>query len=410
MKTCELWTLNTCDAEQFRKVTTSDVNCAFVDSTTSCVFQMLCLCVVVLVPSASLAVDPVLHTVSTTRQAAAHSDAGIRNGNLIVAPIPFSNDTIGSGLTLGAGYLFKNEGSRPSAVGLAYVRTSNGTSILGAAGNVVFENNRWSLGLGAVDGNINYDLPILGGAEVPLSQSVTGGGARLEYGFNDEFQVGFSLGYGQSKITIDSDTINNLPANLQPDLDIDLARLTIDVRYDNRNDTFYPTDGYFTSFDLSYAEVEDDLFDGKIGLSDRNYLKGIAKANIYKGLTSTGVLAGSAVLCGTQREAPFFDSCGVGFVDGLRGFSSLGALEEWSLSAQIEFRQRLGKRIGVVAFAGAGAGGDGLDSLSFDNGGAALGAGVRYRLSKKFGLDYSVDYAVNDQGEGFLYLYLGNRF
>ena len=367
-------------------------------------------CVLCLAPSVSYAIDPALNTASTTRKAVAHSDAGIRNGNLIIAPIPFSNDAIGSGLTLGAGYLFNNEGSRPSAIGLGYVRTNNGTNIIGAAGNIVFENNKWSLGLGAVDGDINYDLPILGGTEVPLSQSVTGGGARLEYGFSDEFQIGFSVGYGESVITIDSDTINNLPPVLQPDLDIDLTRVTFDIRYDKRNDSFYPTDGFFTSFDLSFAEVEDKLFNGAVGLSDRNYLKGLAKANIYRGITSTGVLAASTVLCGAQEEAPFFDSCGVGFVDGLRGFSSLGALENWSLSAQIEYRQRLGKRFGAVAFAGAGAGGAELNSLSFDNGGVAAGLGLRYRISKKFGLDYSVDYAFNDDGEGFLYLYLGNRF
>lgn len=367
-------------------------------------------CAIVFFPGAAYAVDPVLNTASTTRKAVTHSDAGIRNGNLIVAPIPFSNDAIGSGLTLGAGYLFNNEGSRPSAIGLGYVRTSNGTNILAGGANIVFKNNRWSLGLGAVDGDINYDLPILGGTEVPLSQSVTGAGGRLEYGFSDEFQIGFSLGYGKSRITIDSDTINSLPDYLQPDLDVDLARLTFDIRYDKRNDTFYPTKGYLTSFDLSYAEIEEDVFEGQVGLGVRNYVKGLAKASVYHGITNSGVLAASTVLCGTQDAAPFFDSCGVGFVDGLRGFSSLGALEDWSLSAQIEYRQRIGKRFGVVAFAGAGAGGSGLDSLSFDNGGVAVGAGVRYRISKKFGLDYSIDYAYNDQGEGFLYLYLGNRF
>ncbi|MEI4234929.1 hypothetical protein [Roseovarius sp. D22-M7] len=70
----------------------------------------------------------------------------------------------------------------------------------------------------------------------------------------------------------------------------------------------------------------------------------------------------------------------------------------------MEYRKRLGKRIGVVAFGGVGAVGDRLDAL--DDVGAAAGLGLRYRVSKKF----PVDGSRNEEGESLLYISVGQRF
>ena len=373
--------------------------------------MVVCVC---LFNNPALAADALLNAAGNSTEAVSDSDLGIRNGSLIVAPIPFSNDAIGSGLTLGAGYLFNIDSSRPSVFGLAYMETSNGTNLIAGGGNIVFDENHWTLSMGVVDGTINYDLPInfplLGETDVPLSQSIRGGGGRLAYGFSNAIEVGITLSFAETQIALDTDLISSLPEFLQPDLNVELARLTFNMKYDTRDDTFYPLIGSLVSADLTVAHVESKFFRGRFAASDREYQKAIFKANHYRSINDTAVIAGSAVACGADSDAPFFDSCGVGFVDGLRGFSSLGALEDWTAAVQIELRQRIGKRFGFVAFAGAGAGGNRVSDLSFNNGGSALGVGARFQLTKNFGLDYSIDYARNNDGEDFLYLYVGQRF
>ena len=197
---------------------------------------------------------------------------------------------------------------------------------------------------------------------------------------------------------------------MQPDLDIELLKFTANVAFDTRDNTFYPTSGVLVSGKVSHAEITDTAFNSRLTVSDRSYQKGVFSASGYKSVGQNGVIAGTAFLCGAGSDAPFFDTCGVGLADGLRGFGSLDNLENWSASAQVEYRGRISERFGYVAFAGFGGGGQDLGEISFSNGGAAIGVGLRYRIAKKFGLDYAVDYARNDSGDDYLYLTLGQKF
>lgn len=338
----------------------------------------------------------------------AATDTGLRSGNFIVAPIPFSNDTVGSGLVLGAGYLFSLPGSRPSGVGFGGFKTDNGSVAYGLGGSVVFDENKWTLGAFLGEGDINYDLPIAGDLVLPLSQQVAGGAVRLEYGFSDQLKAGGAIAYLDSSITLGPGS--SIPEFLRPDLEVDLFRLSFDVVHDTRDNTFYPTQGTYLSLSLGYGHIEDALFEGRLKIDERDYPKIVGKGSAFWDVGDDAVLGANATLCGTSSDAPFFDTCGVGFADGLRGFSTLGALANYSASAQVEYRGRLSERFGYVVFAGTGAGGDEIGDLSFDNGGLAGGVGLRIRLSKDFGLDYAIDYARNLDDEEFVYLSLGQKF
>lgn len=84
-------------------------------------------------------------------------------------------------------------------------------------------------------------------------------------------------------------------------------------------------------------------------------------------------------------------------------------------SAQAEVRQRLWGRLGAVAFAGAGethATRDlGRNSISFDSDlRYAGGLGLRFRLSKAFPIDLSLDASLNDGGDEYIYFYVGQYF
>ena len=114
--------------------------------------------------------------------------------------------------------------------------------------------------------------------------------------------------------------------------------------------------------------------------------------------------------CSATDDSPFFYKCSLGMTDAFRGFSATRYLGERSLSAQVEFRQRLGKRLGVVAFAGAGRV-KAQAAPQFDGKTHwAGGVGARYRLSRKFPLDFSVDGSRNSDGDNLVYVYVGQRF
>jgi len=346
---------------------------------------------------------------TTVVDAATKTDVGFRSGSFVVAPIPFSNPTIGNGVTLGAGYLFELPGSKPSAVGFGGFRSANGSEAYAAGGRVNFDSGRWTLGVFGGTAEVFYDLS-LGRRALPLKQSGEAVEFLVEYGITSEITAGASFGYLKSLIGPDSRNLDSLPEFLRPDLDIEVAKVSFYAAIDTRNNTFYPTSGTLLSGKISHAKIKDKAFAGSLSVSDRSYQKGKISVVGFKSIGGNGVVAGKLLMCGSDDASPFFDTCGVGFADGLRGFGSLDNLKDWSASAQIEYRGRFSERFGYVAFAGIGGGGNRLDSISVNNGGTAAGIGLRYRISKKFGLDYAVDNAINQEGEKFLYLSIGQRF
>lgn len=343
--------------------------------------------------------------------AAVSTESGVKAGSFIVAPIPFSNPVLESGLTLGAGYLFTIPGSRPSGFGAAKMKSSNGSEGYGFGGVVNFADGRWTLGLVYGDARLNYDLPVTlptGTSRLPLDQSAKVANLELGYNFSPAFSVTGSLSYLDSTIAINSTTI---PPNLLPDLGVEVGILGLKFQWDTRDDTFYPTTGDLTKLSLFHARDRGMLFDGNVTTPNRLYSKAILSAAQYWSLKNDAVIAARGVVCGASASAPFFDACGVGMVDAMRGFPATDNIRDYSASIQAEYRDRLGQsRFGYVLFAGYGIGGDDLGKMSDTAGGAAIGAGLRFRLSKKFGLDYALDFAVNDEGEDYLYISLGQRF
>ena len=344
----------------------------------------------------------------------AEADVGLRAGDFIFAPIPSSSDVLGAGATLGIGYLFTEPGAKPSGLGAGYMETSNGSTGYGVGGLVNFGEGRWTIGAGYINADLNYDLPVvlplIGEEDISLSQSVEGTGVEIGYSINESFNVSATFIYADSVINLDSDQIDKLPNALRPDININLARLTFDLQYDTRDNTFYPTTGLDASAAITFAEEIDSAFGNRFQIDDRSYIKNVFSLSGYHPSGEDGVIAANGVFCGASEDAPFFDACGVGFVDGARGFSALSYLSDYSTSFQIEYRGRLSQRFGYVTFASVGGGGQSIQDISTGNGGYAAGLGIRYRLSKQFALDYSVDYAVNNDGDGLLYLYLGQRF
>ncbi|PCH66534.1 MAG: hypothetical protein COC12_12900 [Rhodobacteraceae bacterium] len=339
---------------------------------------------------------------STLPEVSENSDFGFRNGSLVLAPIPFSNPTIGSGLMLGAGYLFKTDAtSKPSMIGAGALRSDNGSIGYGLAVNLAFDNNRWLFESMFAEADVRYDLftPL---GNLPIRQDGVLARMSLAYGVTSELSFGASLRYLDTTITPGAPGLPPIPPPFNKFLNTEVASLGLLAEWDRRDDTIYPTSGGYLQFEASR----------NVALSgfSQDYTKGFVNYTHYLKVGGAGVFAARASACSASVDTPFFDQCSLGSTDGFRGFSATQFLDLRSASIQVEYRQQFTKRLGMVAFGGIGMVGPNYKDLDIGGTHTAYGLGARYRVSKKFPLDFSIDLARNSLGEDQLYIYVGQRF
>lgn len=361
----------------------------------------LCLCVMMGQPATVIAAESNLdHKMAPLTDASSKSNFGLRSGSLIVAPVPFSDPMIGNGLALGAGYLFTiDEGSDPSMLGVGYLRSDNGSEGYALTFNLAFLDNRWSIGATYIDADIDYDL-ITSFRDVPINQTGELIKVKLMYGVTPDFHLGISARYLESTIGSSNPAFPNLPTNIRLPNGFSTTGIGLLADYSTVDDKIYPTSGFNLAFSSTYNKPS-----GSFG---EDYVKSILTYDTYLPTSDTGVVAIRLVGCSAPGRVSFYDLCSLGGTDAFRGFNITQFLDNALLSTQIEYRKRLGKRIGVVAFGGVGAVGDGLDDL--DDVGSAVGLGLRYRVSKTFPVDFAIDGSVSDEGDGLLYISVGQRF
>lgn len=176
----------------------------------------VCLSITTLQPATVSAADSNLdHKMSPLSHAASKPEFGRRAGSLIVAPIPFSDPMIDTGLALGVCYLFTiDPGSDPSMLGGGYLRSKNGSEAYALTFNLAFRDNRWSVGATYIDADIGYDL-ITDLGTLPINQSGELIKAHLTYGITEDFHVGVSARYLESTITSSNPIFPSLSANIQ---------------------------------------------------------------------------------------------------------------------------------------------------------------------------------------------------
>ncbi len=328
----------------------------------------------------------------------ATANVGFADGSIIVAPIPFSNPMIGAGLALGTAYLFSiDEGSDPSMLGLGYLGSNNGSKAYGGSASLAFADNRWTINATLLEADLNYDL-ILSSVPVPLSQTGLLGRIGLTYGFASGFSLGLEARYLETEVALDTGGL--LPPSLLPSAKGAIASIGLTADFDTRDDTIYPTLGHH----LFLRAMQNRITTG----TGPDYGKATLTWDLYQPLGDRNVVALRMAACGASSGAPFFDQCSIGGSDNMRGFNSTRFLDERLLSTQIELRTRLTERLGIATFFGAGAVGESFSALNTS--GAAGGFGLRYRVSKKFPVDLTVDATLNDIGDHLLYISVGQRF
>jgi Omp85 superfamily domain len=332
----------------------------------------------------------------------APDEYGFRNGSVVVAPIPFANPTIGNGLALGAGYLFQADpGSKPSNIGIGGFRSDNGSAGYGVSISLALNDNKWLIKALLASADVKYDLytPLV---TLPIRQDGILGRFSLSYGVTPELSFGGTLRYLDTSIGLEIPGFPPIPPEYLPDLGLELLNIGFITEWDRRDDALYPTSGT----NLKLQAIRGMALSGL----SLNYEKAFVTLDLYKKLGNSGVLATRFTTCAASTDTPFFDKCSLGGTDSFRGFSSTQFLDLRMASAQVEYRQQLSKRLGGVVFAGIGKVGPNYRNFAIGAVQSAGGVGVRYRVSKKFPLDFSVDASRNSLNENQLYIYVGQRF
>ena len=341
-----------------------------------------------------------------------------RRTDFIVAPIPMSNPTFGSGLGAVGAVLFplnRSDKVTPlSVAGIGGFYTDSGSYALGLGIKAYLDQDNWRLLVGGAVGSLHYDffgsgLRNTGPESVPLVQKVSGLAVEGLRRVSGRLFVGARYIYATSTLDVDSGAENPVPEPPERDLlTIQLAALGLHAQADSRDSTFYPSRGGL--FDLKA-----DFYEPGVG-SDRTFQAYGATYNRYHSLGELQVIALRASGCSVRGDAPVYALCLFGSGSDLRGYVIGRYLDRAMLALQAEYRlslpERLGffGRFGLAAFAGVGQVAESLSDFESDQLLPSGGVGLRFLLTKENRINFRIDYAWGKDGSKGLYVGVGEAF
>jgi outer membrane protein assembly factor BamA len=170
---------------------------------------------------------------------------------------------------------------------------------------------------------------------------------------------------------------------------------------DGRDNTVYPRRG-------GYHRLLVDLF-GKVWIGDYGYGRYTLDLRGYFPVARTHVVALQALGVATSGQPPFDQYPQLGGESLLRGYFQGRYRDRSLLAFQGEYRLPLFWRFGLAGFAGIGQVAPDIGGFGLDRFWVAGGAGLRFLLARREGLNIRVDFAFGEGSSGF-YLSLGEAF
>lgn len=346
----------------------------------------------------------------------AEEGQGARFGkDLLIAPIPVSNPALGTGLAV-TGVLYYNPNDEPTpwvtGVGAGY--TSTDTWGGGLFHQMSFGDDRFRVS--AMGGYGDAKLKFYGigsqagsaGVSVDLRNRGTmtylDGEVRLfDRGLLSHLHVGARVSYLRVRSTI------SIPTPDRPDLNLPeferrsaVSALGPSFTFDTRDHPFNPHKGVLVTGTWMFGA-------GFLG-SDYEHRKLEILSTGYFPLAKKTVLAVRKTACAVKGDAPFFDLCMFGKHMDLRGYEAGRYRDGATWAFQVELRQGVTEKFGVVAFGGVG----GIAKTSKDIWKHSYvlgsgGGGLRYLASKANNVNLRFDVAWGKDGAAF-YFGVGEAF
>lgn len=349
--------------------------------------------------------SPVTDRVAT-QPASSDPTAKPRGPEFVLAPIPIVNPTLDNGLALAVGELYTlDRGSPPSGtIGMGFYTSSDSWGAA-LAQMLYLDDDRYRALIAGAYFNVNFDYFGIGsdagdqGQSIPLNQTGYGGMADFRVRLAGRWYAGPRYRFGQT--TASADLSNSSVPIPSADLHLRTASLGPHVERDTRSDQFYPRSG--TWFDLVMA------FAGEAIGGRRTYQSYLTAFSTYSTLSPRQVLATKINTCFADGDVPFYDLCLLGQYQDIRGYQTGQYRDRAMVTAQAEWRFELWKRIGVVAFGGAGEVASSLGKFTGDSVLPSGGGGLRYRLTKENHVNLRADYAWGKNSSA-LYISIAEAF
>lgn len=362
-------------------------------------------CVVLLLPASLMAaVTETDAFVSSVEKGA--SGPNLETGNWVVAPIPVSNPTMGTGLQLATLYLHPSRddnGSPNPTSGLGAMYTDTDSWVVGAFHQDYLFNDRLRVTAAAGTGSLKLKYYGAGGegffANNPLDYTIdmAMGFARAQWRLphSDHWFLGPALIYGEGDVAMEFDRLRPVLPGLSKGIAVGGAGLVL--TYDSRDNHYFPTQGI--NFSATYFDFSDVLG------SDFDYGKTRLSLSHYRQLLPDFVLATNAALENTSGRAPFFNQAS----PGVRGYNRGEYMDDDALKASIEGRYSILPRWVWVGFYDYGWVNNG-DKQIFDGETAhSIGTGLRWQTTRDKPLHIGVDVAFTEDDTVF-FIQLGESF
>jgi hypothetical protein len=329
--------------------------------------------------------------------------------DVVVAPIPISNPTVGTGLALVVmPFYHLGEDSPLSNTAVAAGLTSSGTWGVGVAQSTRLRGDELRLDGFLAYADLRYRFYGAGaaagtnGASVPITQKGFAFAPELLWQVARRAFVG--VRYRGTRIETAVDGGSTPPPSVAEALPNSVTvtssgfgpRATLDTRDHDMN----PAAGMLLELRANFA---DEAFG-----SDFNYQTYEMSGNLYR-RAGPGVLALRAVACQVSDRTPLFDLCLFGANNDLRGYEVGRYRDRAMVAAQAEYRFPIVARWGGVVFGGWGKVARSFSDMGSETDLPAVGAGVRWLAAEKARVNLSVDLARGRDSTS-LYVYVKESY
>lgn len=323
----------------------------------------------------------------------------------VPVPIIVTEPAVGGGFGLLGQYVSAptSQGASPDRTMVGGVITGNGSWGGGLLRQGTFASDRFIYRLGA--GYADMTLPVFpfgGSREIDYSSKTLLGFANIRYRIpGSAFSIGPRFIYRTSDVSVDadsplgervSDLVERYTGRKQ------YAALGVSLNYDTRNNPMTPTEG--TNAILRY-----DQYSSAFG-SDRDFSTAQLAIHTFAKLSDSWTLGGKLVFEAASDNAPFFMDPSI----DLRGVQYGRYQGNEALSMEAELRRQFTPRWAGVVFGGYGRTFVSNSRLFEATDGVwTYGAGIRYRIARKLGIDVGLDVA-RGPGETVFYIQLGHAW
>ncbi len=327
------------------------------------------------------------------------------DGAWMVAPIPISNPTLGTGLQAAALYLHESKGDdTPNATsGIGGMYTDNGSYYGALFHDDYWQNDKYRftgfVGTGKLQ--LNYYLPGFESFKIGYELKNVAAHAKFAVRIPKTEHWFTGLQYTGTKSTVYFDLCPSCA-----DSGIDIPKLSSDIvtsgvgvllTYDHRDNNYYPTKGH--TFTTTYSKELDSLG------SDYDYTKLESKYTYYVSLAEKHVLALKTQLKDADGTTPFFMKPTL----SMRGFDTSKYRDNSALSFHAEWRYKFAQRWGLVVFHEEGMVAPSINDLFDGRKANSTGAGIRWQATKSKAMNLGIDVAYSD-GESEIHIRAGEFF